>query len=110
MAEEYIEKTEFTGAAAVAASVPATGRRRVVSVSAKLSAAPVSAASLTITLNAGAGATYDILLKTVAMVGVTSLLWQPDADLFMEGGDALDIAYTNPDGRTYGIQVTLEVV
>ena len=82
------------------------------SVSLKYNTAPATSQAFTITLDANAGATYDILLYTVdpSVSGITSLCWQPDEPLYLEGGDAVDLAYTNTDNRTYGVQITAEEV
>lgn len=107
-----IFKTNGTGAAAIAtsATVPAGMHHRLVSVSVHFDIAPAAAGSLTITLNANAGAAYDTLLATHSMVGVTNYVFQPDQPVILEGGDAVDVAYTNADSRTYGVQITMEKV
>ena len=103
-------KINGTGAAAIATSmtVPAGRTYQLLSVSLKYNTAPATSESLTVTLNANAGATYDTVLYTVdpSVLSVTSLLWQPDEPLYLEGGDAVDVAYTNTDTRTYGVQIT----
>jgi hypothetical protein len=103
-------KTNATGIVAIAATkaVAAGTTRRLISVSVHYSAAPVSAGSLTITLNANAGAAYDLVLYSGSMIGVTDLLFVPDNDILLEAGDSIDLAYANPDGRTYGAQITFE--
>ena len=103
-------KVNGTGAAAIATSltVPAGQSYQLVSVSLKYSAAPTTSENLTVTLNTNAGAAYDTVLYTVdpSVGAITSLLWQPDEPLYLEGGDAVDVAYTNTDTRTYGVQIT----
>ena len=107
-----VYKINTTGAAAIAnsATVPAGMCYRLVSVSVHFGVAPAAAASMTITLNAIAGAAYDTLLDTQAMAGLTDYLWQPDDDLVLVAGDAVDVAYVNADGRTYGCQITMKAV
>jgi len=39
---------------------------------------------------------------------LTNIIYYPDAPLLLEGGDKVTVAYTNPDGRTYGTQITME--
>jgi hypothetical protein len=105
-----VYKVNSTGAAAIAnsATVPAGRHYRLVSVTCHFDVAPAAAGSLTVTLNANAGAGYDTLLLTTSMVGVTNLLYQPERDLIVEGGTSIDVAYANADGRTYGCQITCE--
>jgi len=101
-----------TGSAAIAVSsvaVAAGTSQRLTAVTVHLSAAPTTAGSLTIILNANAGAAYDTLLYSVSMVGVTDLLWQPDQDIYLVAGSAIDVAYANADGRTFGVEIMSEV-
>lgn len=100
-------KANFTGAAAIAIGLDIPGGHyELISVTAHFSGDP-GVENLTITLDANAGAAYDVNLLTQAMSGVTNLLWQPDAPLILERGDQLEIAMTNANTRTYGIQITL---
>lgn len=104
-------KQEATGAGAIALSAAVSAQRgRLISVTAHVGVAPASAGSLTVTLNAVAGAAYDTLLHSVSMIGVTDLVWTPDEPIYLKSGDAIDVAYANPDARTVGVQATLEVV
>ena len=59
----------------------------------------------TITVDANAGAAYDIVLNTVAMNAVTDDFYQPTLPLFFENGDELDFAYANTNTRTYGLEL-----
>jgi hypothetical protein len=106
-----VYKINATGAAAIAASmtVPAGRAYRLISVSVKFSAAPTTSESLTITLDANAGAAYDALLYTInpSLLATTVICWFPDQPLYLEGGDAIDVAFTNTDTRTYGVQITV---
>lgn len=104
-----IFKTSGTGAAAIAlsATAPAGFPRVLVQVSCHFDAAPVTDGSITVTLNANAGAAYDTVLASASLLGVTDYLFQPDQPLYLEGGDAVDVAYANADLRTYGAQITL---
>ena len=107
-------KVNGTGAAAIATSltVPVGDTYRLLSVSCKFNVAPTTAEEFTITLDAKAGSTYDVLLYTVdpSVTAVTDIYWQPDDAIYLEGGDAIDVAYANSDLRTYGIQITAEGV
>jgi len=98
------------GAAAVSATVPSGAVYRLVSVTAHFDAAPAAAGSLTVTLNASEGADHDVLLQSQSMVGVTSYVWLPDQDYLVMPGDAVDVAYANPDSRVYGVRITVKAV
>jgi len=98
-------KSNFTGAAAIAVALDIPGGHyELRSITAHFSADP-GVENLTVTLDANAGAVYDMNLLTQAMSGVTDLLWQPG--VILEAGDQIEIAMTNAGARTYGIQVTL---
>ena len=83
---------------------------KLISVSNKFSVAPAANEDFTVTLNAGAGAAYDVLLYSVdpSVASLTSIVWQPDSVLWLAPGDQIDVAYTNTDTRTYGVEMTLE--
>ena len=110
MASVY--KVNATGGAAISASltVPAGRHYQLVSVSVKMSAAPTTSENFTITLNCNAGSDYDVLLYSVDLAAgsTTDLFWAPDDRVLLEPGDAIDVAYTNTDSNTYGLQITAE--
>lgn len=82
---------------------------QVVGIFVHLSAAPTSAGSLTITLNSHLGAAYDTVLQSVDMIGVTDVFFQPEHSLRIVDGDAIDIAYANPDARTIGASIYVDI-
>lgn len=47
--------------------------------------------NVTITLNAGAGASWDTLLQTIALVAATDGMWTPDEDIFILQDDVIDV-------------------
>ena len=106
-----VYKVNGTGATAIATSmtVPAGRTYELISVSCVFNVAPVTAEDFTITLDANAGAAYDVLLYTLdpSAASVTSILWQPPELVLLEGGDAVDVAYANSDLGTYGAQITV---
>jgi len=73
----------------------------------KLNTAPTTSQAFTITLNANSGATYDALLYSLDLSteSVTSLVYIPDEELVLVAGDAINVAYTNTDARTYGVEI-----
>lgn len=105
----HLQKHSETGAAAIALSADAKRPGRLESVSLLLSAAPTTSENFTITLNALAGATYDVLLLTrdLSVDSTSELFWQPDTPIWLETGDVIDVAYANTDTGTYGVQATL---
>lgn len=64
-----------------------------------------AATNLTITVNAGAGAAYNVVLATQAMGGVTDYFYKPDFPIPFGPGDAINIAYANGDGAVIGTEV-----
>ena len=100
--------TATTGA--IAASITMKNWGRLLSVSSKFDSAPSTSENFTVTLDANAGATYDATLYSVdpSATSVSSIVWQPDADLLLERGDQVDVAFANTDDRTYGVQITVE--
>ena len=106
-------KASATGAGAVAATtgaVPTGAAYRLVSVTAHFGVAPAAAGSLTVTLDAQAGAAYDTVLQSASMVGLTDWAWFPDSPIVGVTGDTFIVAYANSDSRTYGVQITTEAV
>ena len=107
-------KVNATGGNALAASfsVPVGHTYKLISVTLHMSAAPTTSENFTITLDANAGAPYDTLLYSLDLSAgsTTDLVWFPDEPLLLEGGDAIDVAYTNTDTGTYGLQLTARAV
>ena len=109
-----VYKINDTGTALMqfSGTVPAGRHYRLVSVSCNFNAAPTSSENFTITLDANAGSAYDLLLYTLdpGTASVTDILWQPDEEIILEGGDEIDVQYDNTDARLYGAQITFKVV
>jgi hypothetical protein len=108
----YRFSTDGTALMTYLVPVPASQAYQVISVTCHFNAAPVSAEDFTITLDNASGPGYDILLYTVdpSVGAVTDILWQPDEELDLVGGDAVLVQYDNTDARNYGVQVTLKAV
>jgi hypothetical protein len=107
-------KTTGTGAAAMAVTFTAIKACRLVSVTVKLSTAPTTSENLTVTLDATAGAAYDVLLysgdpsaTSATSVVLSSTHW---GEVWLVAGDKITVAYTNTDTRTYGVQITTMAV
>jgi hypothetical protein len=103
-----------TGNAAInfSAVVPAGQAYQLISLSVLFSAAPTTSEDLTVTFNSHYGAVYDVLLYTVdpSAGATTDIFWQPDEEIDLVGGDAVDVAYANTDTNTYGAVLTLKAV
>lgn len=97
-------KSTATGSGAVSTTVAPGVDWRLDSIRIHLSAAG-GAGDFTATLDANAGAAYDVVVLTQDMTSVTDLVWFPDRDLIFTSGDELDLAWTNGSSRTYGIEV-----
>ena len=107
-----LNKTSATGTGAISASRAVTGNERLTSVTLHFNVAPTTSQAFTIKLDAHDGEAYDTLLATVnpADESLTDYVYIPDGDLYLEDGDAIDLAFTNTDGKTYGVQITMENV
>ena len=68
--------------------------------------AATTAENFTITRDADAGAYWDELIRSQAMAGVTSFLWNiRDTPLRYNANDKLLFAFANSDARTFGLEV-----
>ena len=107
-------KIPATGIGLITASmtVPAGDVYRILAVSCNFNIAPTTSENFTITINDAIGPAYDLLLYTLdpSAAATTDILWQPNAELMLVGGDALDVAYANTDGRTWGIVFYVKAV
>lgn len=99
-----INKDIATGGAALSVTVAPGCPWRLDSMRIKLASAGLSG-TLTLTMNAIAGGTYDVLLLSQAMIAVTDLVWFPERDLIFTSGDELIVAWANANTITYGIEV-----
>lgn len=70
-----------------------------------LSAVGGAAEDFTVTLDASAGAAYDIELTSQDMNAVADHFYQPTLPLFFEKGDEVDCAYANTNTKTYGLEI-----
>jgi len=107
-------KHNATGTAALTlnGTVPVGQCYRLIGLTLNLSAAPTTSENLTVTLDAHAGAIYDTLLYSLDLsAGATAdLLWQPDPEVLLEGGDVITVAWANTDARNWGAQLTFKAV
>jgi hypothetical protein len=65
-----------------------------------------AAGNLILSVDSGAGAEYDAVLVTEAMVGVADYVYLPTMPRQFGKGDELNISYAaNAAGTTYGIEI-----
>jgi hypothetical protein len=83
---------------------------QLASVTFKVDVAPTTPEDFTITLESAAGDVYDVPLYILdlSIIGVTSIVWQPDQPLYLVGGDAISVTWTNTDDRQWGLGITLK--
>ena len=100
------------GAITSVMDVPEGDVYRLISVSCNFNLAPTTSENFTITLDDAYGNAYDLLLYTldVSAGATTDILWQPDEELMLVGGDAVDVAFVNSDARTWGLLYTVKRV
>ena len=100
------------GAITSTMDVPEGDVYRLISVSCNFNLAPTTSENFTITLDDAYGNAYDLLLYTldVSAGATTDILWQPDEELMLVGGDAVDVAFVNTDARTWGLLYTVKRV
>ena len=107
-------KVPFSGNGPITRSYtsPVDHSYRLISISCNFNIAPTTSENYTITYNSANGVAYDLLLYTldVSAGATTDILWQPDEELMLVSGDAIDVAYTGTDNRTYGLEFTVKKV
>jgi len=68
--------------------------------------APTTAENFTITRDANEGSYWDELIRSYGMSGVTDFVWDVrDIPLRYQPDDKLIFAWSNSDGRTFGLEV-----
>jgi len=93
-----------TGAAAVAMTIAPGVAWQLEEVRLHLSGAGADEL-LTGTVDAGAGAAYDVVLISQNTNGITDYIYQPTRPHMFSSGDELDLACVNTNTVTYGIEV-----
>lgn len=105
---------ESTGTAALgfAGAVPMGQSYRLISVTCAFNNAPTTSENFTIEWDMNAGTAYDLLLYTLdpSAGSTTDILWQPDEELILVGGDAIDVTFANTDAANYGATITFKAV
>jgi len=101
-----------TGSAAISKTVTPGAAFRLEEVRVHLSAAGGASENLTVTLDGGAAASvYDTVLLTQNMSAVSNICWKPTRPIICaHASDAIAVAYTNTNGRTYGLTVIYTLI
>ncbi len=106
--------TQTTGAIVHSLVVPISETYRIIAATVKIAGTPTTSENYTITINANAGETFDTEIHSLDLQGATNPtdnIWFPDGyPLYLEGGDALDIAFPNTEAFTWASQITVERV
>ena len=96
--------TNATGAVAIATTLAPARAFQLLEVRVHLSDAG-GAGNLTATVDAAAGAAYDLNIITQDMTAITDYVWQPSYPMFFASGDEIDFAWANANTRTYGLTI-----
>lgn len=86
-----------------------TSDRRLIGMTAHVSAAPTTSEYMTLTLLSVFGPEFDTVLYRLDLsaASTTDVLWT-DANLPLRTGDALRLAYANSNRNTIGIRLLLD--
>ena len=93
-------------------AVPAGACYRLMHISFKFDIAPTTSEDLTITRDSIFGPDFDVLLYSIdpSAHTLTDLLWLPDEEVFLSGGEAVAIAFPGSDGHRASIVCTFKAV
>jgi hypothetical protein len=98
-----------TGAAAISTTLAPWRAFQILEARIKLSAAG-GAGDFTATLDANAGAAYDLNIITQDMTTVQHYVFQPTRPMAFEANDEIDFAWANAGGKTYGLTIIYELI
>ena len=100
-----------SGTDAISLSSLSNSRFRLLSVQTHFSAAPTAPEDWTVTVNDVNGAAYDTVIARVtpSTDATVDILYQPDHDMYLDSGTAIDVAFPNSGGRTHGTKIVIEV-
>lgn len=95
-----------TGTGAIALTVNPAYDFYLQGVTLHLNSAPTTSEYLVITLNPTEGAAYSTVLykSDLSSGSVTDLVFQTAVPLLCRSGDTVTVAYTNTDGKTFGVR------
>lgn len=109
---ETLEAREFykvvaTGSGAIALTSAASHIWELNSVTIHFDTAPATSENLDISIDSTDGADYDTKLLTVdpSTAELGDITFVPNNPLLLAAGDEIAVAFTNTDGRTYGVRI-----
>ena len=103
MADIQIDRS--TGSGAMAETVSPGYGFELVGIYLHLSSASSTSEDFTISLDSTEGSAYDVLIYSKDMNGVQDVIWEPDRAMHFIANDELDMAWTNTDSRTWGLEI-----
>jgi len=62
--------------------------------------------TLTVSLDSGLGASYDVVYNTSAMAGKTDYFWQPTQLILLHPSDKVNVDWANGSAATWGLTST----
>lgn len=100
------------GAITATATVPVGQTYRLMHVTCNFAAAPTTSEDFTVTFDAIDGPAYDTLLYSVdpSTGATTDIVWYPEEEHFLIGGDQVDVAFAGSDNSEFGVLITLKRV
>lgn len=108
---ENVSWQKFTGATAVAEALAPGVKFRLLRIEAHWDAAPSDSEDFTVTLDAGDGSDYDVLIDSVnpSVGSQTDLIFIYGTGYEFESDDVIDIAYTNTGTDTISGRYVYEI-
>ncbi len=61
--------------------------------------------NLTLFINSGTAAVYDTMILRQPMLGISDIVYTPDAPMHLGRDDELDMDYGNTDGLIHGVEI-----
>jgi hypothetical protein len=98
-----------TGAAALSSTLAPGRAFQLLEVRIHLSAV-VASGNFTATVDANAGAAYELNIITQDMTSIVNYIFQPDFPMIFDYGDEIDFAWTNAGTKTYGLEVKFNLL
>ena len=97
----------FTGNTAIARTIVEDRRWKVRDIKLHLSAVGGSG-NFTMIIDSIIGSAYDTVIFSQDMTSIYDLVWVPKEDIIVEALDTLNIAWSNPQSRTYGLEIRVD--
>jgi len=108
MSDVVKEQDDGYGALNATFAVPDGKTYRLTEVRVKLQSAASTSENLVINLDAAAGELYDTTYLThdPGTSGKTNIVWAPDYEMNLVGGDAVDVIWANTDNVQWSLEYT----